>query len=82
MTDIPSLRIWLPKGLPMAWVIENETTAELWFVPAVADGWERKVPFRGHRQSLRPTEGSAYIGLGVPLRRPWSEVCPDPSGRN
>ena len=76
------LRIFLSPGLPTAWVIENETTGRLWIAPAVERGYSRRVPFRGHRESLRETSGSAFMGLGVPLRRPWREVCLDPSGRN
>lgn len=39
MTDV--LRIWEPSRLPLSWVIENETTGELFVVPAVQNGRAR-----------------------------------------
>lgn len=80
--EIGSLRLYDPAGLPGSWVVENETTGELWIVPAVADGWSRRTPYRGHRAALRPAPGYCFMGLGVPIRRDWSMVCHDFDGRN
>lgn len=77
-----TLKLYDPAGLPTCWVVENETSGELWIVPAVSDGWTRRTPYRGHTASLREVAGYNFIGLGVPLRRDWSVVCHDKSGRN
>lgn len=78
----PALRIYNSAGLPTSWVIENETTGELFIVPAMSDGWAKRTPYRGHREALETIPGYNFMGLGVPLRRPWTEVSHDPEGRN
>ena len=77
-----AFRIYDPAGLPLSWVVENENTGELFIVPAVTNGWTRRIPFHGHRESVHPVPGYAYMGLGVPLQRHWPDVCADRDGRN
>lgn len=79
---VDTLRIWDPAGLPLCWVVENETTGELFIVPAKHNAWADRRPYRGHRAALRPVAGYNFISLGAPLRRPWAEVCHDREGRN
>lgn len=82
MVEIPRLRIWECLSTPLHWVVEDEGTGELWLVPALSNGWDKRIPYRGHRAALRPVYGYCYLGTGVPLRREWEEVCRDPEGRN
>lgn len=49
--------------LPMDWVVE--LSDRLWIVPAIHHGWDKRSPFRGYRESLRPVPSCYLIGLGV-----------------
>lgn len=80
--ETPRLRLWKPMGLPLHWVVEEEDTGKLFMFPTIHHGYEKRIPFRGHLQSLRETPGYCYLGSGIPLRREWKEVCMDRSGRN
>lgn len=85
VADIHTLRLYDPPSLPTCWVVLDETTGDAWIVPALHDGWSQRRPWRGAPQSFRymPTApGYCYIGIGVPLRRDWAEVCRDQSGYN
>ena len=79
---VPALRLWNCLTTPLHWVVEDLDTGELWSVPAFPNGWNKREPYRGHRESLRPVPGAAYVGLGIPLRRPWPAVCKDHTGIN
>jgi hypothetical protein len=78
----PRLRLYDSPGTPNHWAVEDEGTGELWLVPGVENGWQRRTLYRGHRQALRPVWGYCWAGLGCPLRRPWPEVARDRGGRN
>jgi len=79
---VPALRLWDCLTTPLHWVVEDLHTGELWSVPAFPNDWNKREPYRGHRESLRPVPGAAYVGLGIPLRRPWPAVCKDHTGIN
>jgi len=84
-TEIPTLQLFECRSLPRAWVVREETSDgdRYWIVPAVADGWSRRTPYRGHLAALEPAPGYCWMGIGIPsIRRPWSEVCHDRQGFN
>lgn len=80
--ETPALRLWDSPSTPNQWVVENLDTGELFFVPAVTNGWAKRHPYRGYRAALRPVAGYNFVGLGIPLRRPWPDVCKDRTGCN
>lgn len=81
-TTAPRLRLWEPLGMPQSWVVENMDTNEFHLLPLAPTPWESRVPYRGHREALRPVSGYCWLAIGAPLRRPWNEVCCDKSGCN
>ena len=50
--------------LPTVWVVELDE--QLFIVPAVHHGWDKRTAYRGHRESLRPVPSCYAIGLGIP----------------
>lgn len=59
-------RIYHNPGTPLEWVVEDCSDDSLWLVPGVANGWERRRPYRGHRQALQLVPDYGFLGLGVP----------------
>lgn len=80
-TEIPRLKLFSCLSLPLIWVVENLDTGELSQFHCRL-GYEKRTPYRGHRQALYPVWGYCFFGTGVPLRRPWPEVCTDRTGVN
>lgn len=68
--------------LPAHWVVREHANQTLHIVPAIANGWNERKPYKGHVRSLEPVAGYCWMGLGVPIAREWSTVCQDASGNN
>jgi len=51
------------SALPLHWVVEAD--GRMFVVPAVHNGWQKRTPYRGYRESLRKVSSSYLIGLGV-----------------
>jgi len=51
-------------SLPTDWVVEVD--GQLFIVPAIHRGWDKRSPFRGYREGLRPVPSCYSIGLGIP----------------
>ena len=55
--------VYEADGLPLHWVIDWH--GQLYIVPAAHNGWEKRTPYSGHRESLRKVPDCYLIGLGV-----------------
>lgn len=77
-----TLRLYSPRQIPLAWVVEDLATGEFWIVRVHPDGWKNKTPYRGWKESLDPVWGYCYFGSGIPLAREWKTVCEDKNGLN
>lgn len=62
------------EGLPVYWLnaMPNHTVIDhddvLWLVPIIPGGWDKRVPYRGHREALReytPAASSRLIAATV-----------------
>ena len=80
-----TIRLYAPKSLTNYWVAEDLQNGELWMFPVVGlsrGGWDRRSPYRGHRESLEAAPGYCFMGTGIPLMRDWKSICFDRSGCN
>jgi hypothetical protein len=59
-------KLYLPKHLPVWWVVED-ATGKLWVVPAVDQGWKRRTIYSGTRDSLDSVELVMGYGIGLPI---------------
>ena len=51
-------------SLPGHWVAEE--SGELLMFPALADGWSKRTPYRGHRRALAAVPAYNALGTGWP----------------
>lgn len=60
---------WAIPQLPLDWVVEHEE--KLWIVPAAANGWNRKRPYKGYHPTKIPNASKAedymLMSVGVPF---------------
>lgn len=77
-------QILLCLSLPNHWVVREIATGMHYIIQATANGWNnpRRREFKGHVKALKPVSGYNFASLGVPLVRPWPEVCRDAAGYN
>jgi hypothetical protein len=59
-------KLFLPKHLPICWVVED-ANGKLWVVPAAVQGWRRRTRYSGTRDSLDPVELVMGYGIGLPI---------------
>lgn len=62
--------LFSPRSMPSHWVVEDKITGELWIVPGIANGWDRRGPYRAPRFYLQDADlapSYCFIGLGIPL---------------
>lgn len=60
------MTLWKSPQLPTMWAVKDGGGL-WWMVPAMHDGWSRKVPYRGWTEFLEPVELSWCYGTGIPV---------------
>lgn len=58
------MTLYSAKMLPMHWIVDDGE--RLWIVPAMADGWRNRTPYRGTLDYCERVEPWYAIGIGIP----------------